>query len=156
MSGAVAGHAAVREPVSVTCESVFLPPGHRRHQHQCHCQPGGQLVQRRHSPQCAGSPGKPAPVSDPTHRSPSVVTPAALMLCVPVPESCRTPQPKSITLEKGCDGLGFSIVGGYGSPHGDLPIYVKTVFSKACSSLVPNLTLTQCPPCQRLYSASQG
>uniref|UniRef100_A0A3Q1FDM0 Multiple PDZ domain crumbs cell polarity complex component n=1 Tax=Acanthochromis polyacanthus TaxID=80966 RepID=A0A3Q1FDM0_9TELE len=26
----------------------------------------------------------------------------------------------------GPDGLGFSIVGGYGSPHGDLPIYVKT------------------------------
>uniref|UniRef100_A0A3P9NAJ9 PDZ domain-containing protein n=1 Tax=Poecilia reticulata TaxID=8081 RepID=A0A3P9NAJ9_POERE len=32
----------------------------------------------------------------------------------------------AITLEKGCEGLGFSIVGGFGSPHGDLPIYVKT------------------------------
>lgn len=42
----------------------------------------------------------------------------------------RTPKPKSITLEKGSEGLGFSIVGGFGSPHGDLPIYVKTVFSK--------------------------
>lgn len=27
--------------------------------------------------------------------------------------------------------MGFSIVGGCGSPHGDLPIYVKTVFGKA-------------------------
>lgn len=40
------------------------------------------------------------------------------------------PQYKSITLERGPDGLGFSIVGGHGSPHGDLPIYVKTVFGK--------------------------
>ncbi|KAI5101075.1 inaD-like protein isoform X1 [Silurus meridionalis] len=42
----------------------------------------------------------------------------------------ETPKPKSITLEKGSEGLGFSIVGGFGSPHGDLPIYVKTVFCK--------------------------
>lgn len=40
------------------------------------------------------------------------------------------PQYKTITLGRGPDGLGFSIVGGYGSPHGDLPIYVKTVFGK--------------------------
>lgn len=63
------------------------------------------------------------------------------------------PQVKNITLHRGSDGLGFSIVGGYGklklwfirmsayhwglclnqhvgSPHGNLPIYVKTVFSK--------------------------
>nr|XP_014973183.2 multiple PDZ domain protein isoform X8 [Macaca mulatta] len=44
------------------------------------------------------------------------------------------PQCKSITLEQGPDGLGFSIVGGYGSPHGDLPIYVKTVFAKGAAS----------------------
>ncbi|CAK6434028.1 unnamed protein product [Pipistrellus nathusii] len=44
------------------------------------------------------------------------------------------PQCKSITLDRGPDGLGFSIVGGYGSPHGDLPIYVKTVFSKGAAS----------------------
>lgn len=42
----------------------------------------------------------------------------------------RPPQYKTITLDRGADGLGFSIVGGYGSPHGDLPIYVKTVFAK--------------------------
>ncbi|KAG8595545.1 hypothetical protein GDO81_001550 [Engystomops pustulosus] len=44
------------------------------------------------------------------------------------------PQYKTIILERGPDGLGFSIVGGYGSPHGDLPIYVKTVFSKGAAS----------------------
>uniref|UniRef100_A0A3P8U5P5 PDZ domain-containing protein n=1 Tax=Amphiprion percula TaxID=161767 RepID=A0A3P8U5P5_AMPPE len=40
--------------------------------------------------------------------------------------SFSPPQYKTINLERGPDGLGFSIVGGYGSPHGDLPIYVKT------------------------------
>ncbi|KAM4876856.1 multiple PDZ domain protein isoform 3-T6 [Thomomys bottae] len=44
------------------------------------------------------------------------------------------PQCKSISLDRGPDGLGFSIVGGYGSPHGDLPIYVKTVFAKGAAS----------------------
>ncbi|KAM8843299.1 multiple PDZ domain protein-like isoform 2-T2 [Synchiropus picturatus] len=40
---------------------------------------------------------------------------------------------KTIALERGSSGLGFSIVGGYGSPHGDLPIYIKTVFNKGAA-----------------------
>ncbi|XP_042341457.1 multiple PDZ domain protein [Plectropomus leopardus] len=40
---------------------------------------------------------------------------------------------KTISLERGSAGLGFSIVGGFSSPHGDLPIYIKTVFNKGAA-----------------------
>ncbi|KAI1306510.1 Multiple PDZ domain protein [Halotydeus destructor] len=39
-----------------------------------------------------------------------------------------------ITLHRGPDGLGFSIVGGRGSPHGDFPIYVKNIFAQGAAA----------------------
>ncbi len=38
-----------------------------------------------------------------------------------------------IHLHRGPSGLGFSIVGGIGSKHGDLPIYVKSIFEEGAA-----------------------
>ncbi|XP_061627355.1 multiple PDZ domain protein isoform X4 [Phyllopteryx taeniolatus] len=40
---------------------------------------------------------------------------------------------KTVSLDRDPSGLGFSIVGGFGSPHGDLPIYIKTIFNKGAA-----------------------
>ncbi|XP_033636742.1 multiple PDZ domain protein-like isoform X3 [Asterias rubens] len=52
-----------------------------------------------------------------------------------VAEDASAGRVKTIELQRGPDGLGFSIVGGFGSPHGDLPIYIKTVFTKGAATV---------------------
>ncbi|XP_077572688.1 inaD-like protein isoform X2 [Stigmatopora nigra] len=41
---------------------------------------------------------------------------------------------RTIVVEKSGEGFGFTVVGGVGSAHGDLPIYVKSVFNKGAAA----------------------
>ncbi|GIY75384.1 multiple PDZ domain protein [Caerostris extrusa] len=41
---------------------------------------------------------------------------------------------KTIALDRGATGLGFSVVGGRGGRHGDLPVYVKAVFGEGAAA----------------------
>lgn len=49
-----------------------------------------------------------------------------LRICFPSPPSCRLSEIK-LNLDPKGPGLGISIVGGGGSPNGDLPIIIKRV-----------------------------
>jgi len=48
----------------------------------------------------------------------------------------ESPTYRNVTIKRGSDGFGFSIVGGYGSSQGDLPIYIKTVFEDSCKAVL--------------------
>ncbi|XP_046389113.1 inaD-like protein isoform X2 [Ischnura elegans] len=84
----------------------------------------------RHRPRKGAAPEK---SSSPSPASPET---SPTLPVGPSPSAAMGPplRTRTIRLERGPDGLGFSIVGGHGSPHGDLPIYVKTVFDRGSAS----------------------
>ena len=56
-----------------------------------------------------------------------------LISLIPPSPPLPTHRVKVISLHRGPLGLGISIVGGKGSIHGDLPIYIKQVFNKGAA-----------------------
>ncbi|KAB7496004.1 Multiple PDZ domain protein [Armadillidium nasatum] len=52
----------------------------------------------------------------------------------PIAIAQTVPPFRTVVLERGDDGLGFSIVGGFGSNLGDLPVYVKCIFDRGAAA----------------------
>lgn len=66
--------------------------------------------------------------------SPTSQSPPSNTVSPPIPMAQTVPPFRTVVLERGDDGLGFSIVGGFGSNLGDLPVYVKCIFDRGAAA----------------------